>query len=137
MERLPFDSDCIRLLAANASFHYACDFRTVLSEFRRVLAIGGTLALVDTPFYENSEDGDRMVSQRVEEFREKYGIEESLARKSSYFTYSRLEELAESLNLTVQIRPVWPGLARQYQRIRGRLAGHRIAEFPLVLLGKK
>jgi ubiquinone/menaquinone biosynthesis C-methylase UbiE len=137
MERLPLDSDSVRLLTANASFHYACDFLAVLAEFRRVLATGGILAIIDTPFYENADDGERMVSQRVQEFGEKYGIAESLARKSSYLTYRRLEELAYSLNLTVQIRPVWPGLARQYQQIRGRLAGRRVAEFPLVLLGKK
>jgi hypothetical protein len=78
-----------------------------------------------------------MVAQRVAEFQNKYGIAEALARKSSYLTYSRLEELAASLQLTVQIRHVWPGLARGYRRIRARLAGQRIAEFPLVLLGKR
>jgi trans-aconitate methyltransferase len=137
MERLPLDSACVRLLVANASLHYACDFRSVLSGFRRVLAAGAILAIIDTPFYEHSADGERMVAQRVTEFHEKYGIAESLARKSSYFTYSRLDELAASLDLTVRIRHVWPGLPRQYRRIRGRLAGQRIAEFPLVLLGKR
>src|SRR5215831_11187328 len=41
MERLPFPSDRITLVAANASFHYASDFRAALSEFERVLAPGG------------------------------------------------------------------------------------------------
>jgi len=136
MERLPLDSACVQLLVANASFHYACDFRSVLSEFRRVLIPGGVLALIDSPFYENSADGERMVSQRVAEFAEKYGIAESLSRKSSYFTYRQLQELAESLHLTLRIQRVWPGVMRQYRVIRGRLAGQRIAEFPLVLLGK-
>src|SRR5262249_82901 len=35
MERLPFASGRIRLLATNASFHYAGDFRATLSEFER------------------------------------------------------------------------------------------------------
>jgi SAM-dependent methyltransferase len=137
MERLPIDSGCLRLLVTNASFHYACDFRSVLSEFRRVLEPGGVIAIIDTPFYEDSADGERMVAERVEEFREKYGIEESLARKSSYLTYRQLEELTESLDMTLRIRQVWPGLKRQYHEVRGRLAGRRIAKFPLVLLGKK
>lgn len=137
MERLPFDSGRIRLIAASAFFHYAGDFRATLSEFERVLAPGGILAIIDTPFYEDSADGDHMVSQRVVQFRQKYGIAESLARKSSYLTYKQLRELAGSLALNVRIRRVWPGFARKRAEIRGKLARRHIAEFPLVLLEKK
>jgi hypothetical protein len=52
-------------------------------------------------------------------------------------TYEELRELAASLALDVRIRRVWPGLARKYKELRGKLARHRIAEFPLVLLEKK
>jgi ubiquinone/menaquinone biosynthesis C-methylase UbiE len=65
MERLPFGSRRIRLLATNASFHYACDFRAALSEFERVLAPGGMIAIIDTPLYENSAGGERMMAERV------------------------------------------------------------------------
>src|SRR5262249_49044915 len=37
MEQLPFAPERITLLATNASFHYANDFRAALSEFERVL----------------------------------------------------------------------------------------------------
>jgi SAM-dependent methyltransferase len=137
MERMPLESGSIRLLVANASFHYASSFPCVLTEFRRVLAAGGTAAIIDTPFYEDSADGDRMVSERVVEFGKKYGIPESTARKSSYLTYSELAKLAAPLDLKVRIRRVWPGFPRSLQAVRGRLAGRRIAEFPLVLLAKK
>jgi ubiquinone/menaquinone biosynthesis C-methylase UbiE len=137
MERLPFDSGRIRLVAANASFHYASDFRAALSEFERVLTPGGIVAIIDSPVYESPADGDHMVSQRVDQFRRKYGIAESLARQSSYVTYQQLQALASSLALEVRVHHVWPGLRRKWQEFRGTLVGRRIAKFPLVLLEKR
>jgi ubiquinone/menaquinone biosynthesis C-methylase UbiE len=137
MERLPVTSDCIALLVANASLHYACDFRSVLSEFRRVLTKRGVVAIIDTPFYESPDDGERMVADRVADFAQKYHIPESMARRSSYLTYQKLARLAESLDLDLRVQHVWPGAKRKYQEIRGWLAGRRIAQFPVVLLTKK
>jgi ubiquinone/menaquinone biosynthesis C-methylase UbiE len=136
MERLPFRSGRIRLLAANASFHYARDFHAVLSEFERVLAPGGTIAIIDTPFYDNSDDGDRMMAERVVEFRQKYGLAEMFARKSSYMTYETLQQLTRLFPFTVRVHKVFPGFARKYQEVRARLAKRPIAEFPLVVLKK-
>ena len=137
MERLPFVSGRIRLLAANASFHYAVDFRAALSEFERVLTPGGMIAIIDTPFYESPADGERMMAERATEFRQKYGISEVLSRRSSYMTFDRIRELATSVGLRIQIHDVWPGVVRRYEEVRGRLAGRRIAKFPLVLLVKE
>jgi ubiquinone/menaquinone biosynthesis C-methylase UbiE len=136
MERLPIASGRIRLLATNASFHYAGDYRTALSEFERVLTPGGIIAIIDTPFYDRSADGERMMNQRVQEFGSQYGLPESLARKSRYMTLETLHELARSLALKVRVHDVWPGLARKYEEIRGRVIGRRIAKFPLVILEK-
>jgi SAM-dependent methyltransferase len=136
MERLPFISGRIRLLATNAAFHYARDFRVALAEFERVLAPGGVIAIIDTPFYENAADGERMMAQRVAEFRRKYGMEETLARRSRYLTYKQLDDLAASLSLRRRTRPVWPGLRRKYEEIRGRLLRLPIAQFPVVILEK-
>jgi len=135
MERLPFASSRIRLVATNASFHYG-DFRAALAEFERVLIPGGMIAIIDTPFYENPADGERMLDERVAEFQQKYGIPENLARKSSYMTYAKVEELARHFGLKVRIEHVWPGIARWYQAVHGRFTGRRIAEFPLVVLQK-
>jgi SAM-dependent methyltransferase len=135
MERLPFASSRIRLLATNASFHYG-DFRAALADFKRVLIPGGIIAIIDTPFYENLSDGERMLDERVIEFQQKYGIPESLARKSSYMTYAKIDELARDFGLNSRIYPVWPGFARRYRQLYGNLTGRRIAEFPLVVLEK-
>jgi SAM-dependent methyltransferase len=136
MESLPFASGRFRLIAANASFHYAGDFRATLSEFERVLTPGGTIAIVDTPFYKRAADGERMMADRVVEFHKIYGIPESLARRSRYLTLEALEKLAQPLKLNVRAHKVWPGALRTYERQRARLVGRHIAEFPLVLLEK-
>jgi SAM-dependent methyltransferase len=136
MQRLPFVAGRFRLLATNASVHYADDFRAALSEFERVLTPGGMIVIIDTPFYEKSIDGDVMMDQRVNSFRRQYGIGESLARRSSYMTFNGLEELASAAGLRCTVQRVWPGWKRQTEEIRGRLLGRRIAQFPLVLLEK-
>ena len=136
MERLPFLPERIKLLATNASFHYASDFRTALSEFERVLTPGGMIAIVDSPFYENAADGERMMAERVVEFRRKYGMPETFARRSRYLTYKGLEEMVRSLNLSCQVLPVWPGFRRSYKALRAKFAGRNIAEFPVVVIEK-
>ena len=136
MERLPFTSGRITLLATNAAFHYARDFRTALSEFERVVTPGGMIAIIDTPFYENAADGERMLSERVEDFQRKYGMTEALARSSRYLTFNELEELAASLKLKAHVHAIWPGIGRKYEQIRGKMFGRRIARFPLVTLAK-
>ena len=134
MERLPFASRRIRLLAINASFHYARDYMAALSEFERVLAPGGVIAIIDTPFYENGADGERMVAQRAASFRRNYGMNEALARSARYLTFKELEDLASSVHLKWSLRYVWPGFKRKYEEIRARLFGDRIAQFPVVIL---
>ena len=136
MERLPFASGQIRLIATNASFHYANDFHAALSEFERVLTPGGIIVIIDTPFYEHAADGEYMMALRVAEFRRKYGMTESLARTSSYLTFKAIGELASSFNFTCHVHRVWPGWRREIAKMRGRVLGRRIAEFPLVVMRK-
>ena len=137
MERLPFAANRIRLIAANASFHYASDFRATLSEFSRVLTPGGIAAIIDSPFYQNAVDGERMMAERVVEFQRKYGMPEALAHRSRYLTFNDFAAVASSLNLAWRIHRVWPGFRRSYERIRAAFAGIHIAEFPLVVIEKR
>jgi ubiquinone/menaquinone biosynthesis C-methylase UbiE len=136
MERLPFLSDRITLVAANASFHYASDFRAALSEFERVLTPGGMIVIIDSPFYEHVADGERMIAERVLRFWQKYGIGETLASRARYLTFNGFEEAARSLNLRWRMHSVWPGLARKVEEIRGNLSGRRVAQFPVVVIEK-
>ena len=137
MERLPFRSGQIRLLAANASFHYARDFRRALSEFERVLTPGGLIAIIDSPFYEDEADGERMIAERVAQFGRKYGIAADFAGRARYFAFEDIEAAASSLKLRLSMHSVWSGWRRRAEEIRARIVGRRIARFPLVLLEKQ
>jgi SAM-dependent methyltransferase len=137
MERLPLASEQVRLLAANASFHYARDFRAALSEFERVLSPGGLIAIIDSPFYEDAADGERMVAERVVEFGGKYGIAADLAGRARYFAFKEIEAAAISLKLRLRVHSVWTGWHRRTEEIRARIRGRRIARFPLVFLEKQ
>lgn len=136
MERLPFASGRIKLIAANASFHYANDFRAALAEFERVLAPGGMIVVIDSPFYDSVADGESMLADRVAEFRSKFGISEALARRSRYLTYGEFGQLIGSMNLKMSLYEVWPGYRRTFEAIRSRTFGRRIARFPVVVITK-
>jgi ubiquinone/menaquinone biosynthesis C-methylase UbiE len=136
MERLPFAADRITLVTANASFHYASDFRAALSEFERVLTPGGMIVIIDSPFYADAADGERMTAERVLHFWQKYGIGETLASRSRYLTFNGFEEIARSMNMSWRMYSVWPGLARKYEEIRGILTGRSVAQFPVVVIEK-
>jgi SAM-dependent methyltransferase len=61
---LPFGERRFDIAVFNASLHYACDLGRVLSEAARVTRPGGVLAILDTPFYAQSEDGEAMVAEK-------------------------------------------------------------------------
>lgn len=137
MNRLPFEPGRITLIAANASFHYASDFRAALSEFDRVLTPGGIIAVIDSPFYDSAADGETMLAERVAEFRRKYGMPEEMARRSRYLKFKDFEEMVRSMNLGLRVHAVWPGFRRTYEAARARLLGRRIAQFPVVVIEKR
>jgi ubiquinone/menaquinone biosynthesis C-methylase UbiE len=137
MQSLPFASSTITLLVTSASFHYVDDFRAALCEFTRVLTPGGRIVIADTPVYEQESDGQRMVAERVEEFRQKYAMPEALASRAKFLTSAELETTADSLHLALRQVRVWPGFWRSLDVVRGRFAGRRLAKFPVLELVKQ
>lgn len=137
MQSLPFASSTIRLLVTSASFHYVDDFRAALHEFTRVLTPGGRIVIADTPVYERESDGQRMVAERVKEFQRKYSMPEALASRAKFITLAQLKPAADSLRLDLRQNHVWPGLRRRLEVVRGRFAGQRLAEFPVLELVKQ
>lgn len=133
MDRLPFASGRIRLVAVSAAFHYAADFRAALGEFKRVVPPGGMIVIMDTPVYENPAEGERMIAERVADFHHKYGIAEALSRQSRYLTFRMIAEMAAQQNLKVRIERVFPGWRRKYEEFHATLAGRHIAQFPLIV----
>jgi SAM-dependent methyltransferase len=48
----------------NASLHYAVDLPAVLAEAKRVTRRGGTIAILDSPFYRRERHGEAMVAEK-------------------------------------------------------------------------
>jgi SAM-dependent methyltransferase len=127
-DALPFVGGCCDLAVFNASIHYTTDLRATLTETIRVLAApGGSIAILDSPFYRAEEDGAAMVAEKRRGETLPMGDARSdlLAIPSiEFLTRRRLEEASEGLGvewqrhrvrypLPYELRPLWA-------RIRGR-----------------
>ena len=60
-DAVPLPSGTADLTVFNASLHYAVDLPAVLAEARRLTRLGGTIAILDSPFYRREKDGEAMV----------------------------------------------------------------------------
>lgn len=83
----------------NASFHYSEDYSETLKEALRVLSTKGLIVIMDSPIYRRSDSGKKMVSEREEQFKAKYGLASDNLQSENYLTYTRLDDLAQELNL--------------------------------------
>ena len=83
----------------NASFHYSEDYAKTLKEALRVLSTHGRVVILDSPVYRRGASGEKMVQEREEQFKEKYGFASDNLQSENYLTYARLKELAQELNM--------------------------------------
>ncbi|MCA9930789.1 MAG: methyltransferase domain-containing protein, partial [Anaerolineales bacterium] len=73
-DRLPLMDDQFDLVIFNASFHYAVDYATTLTEACRVLRPEGKVVIMDTAVYHNPAAGQQMVREREAQFQKTYGF---------------------------------------------------------------
>jgi ubiquinone/menaquinone biosynthesis C-methylase UbiE len=108
----------------NASLHYSENYAETLKEALRVLSPDGQIVIIDSPVYHRGVSGEKMVREREEQFKEKYGFASDNLQSENYLTYTRLKELARELNLRWKfvtpfyglrwmLRPVIAGLSRR------------------------
>lgn len=62
MEALPFEGGSVDLAIMNASLHYAGDVRHALEEAVRVVRVGGTLVVLDSPVFADPSAGEQMTA---------------------------------------------------------------------------
>lgn len=129
-DELPAPSGAWDAVIFNGSFHYAQDAGATLGEALRVLAPGGWIAVVDTPFYAAERDGQAM----LDEARDK---DPRRGPSVGFLCPSRLAEVGEELGLVWQVEKVSMGWRWQVKnRWRGLRRRRLLASFPL-LIGRR
>jgi SAM-dependent methyltransferase len=123
-DALPLVDGCADLVIFNASLHYSTDSLCTMREALRVLRRGGSLVVMDSPFYRDSASGAAMVREREDSFRRKYGFASNSIPAEHFLTPARVEMLEAALGLSWESWPTEPlpvVVARQWRaRLRGR-----------------
>ncbi len=136
-EHLPIADDEADLLIFNGSVHYSADYQATLSEALRVLRPGGSIVLMDTPYYQRNDDGAQMLQEQREAMR-CAGAAADWVTGKGFLTPARLSAICSSLHLGARIiRPpaAWRAAAAT---LKARALRRRArAAFPLIELAPK
>jgi SAM-dependent methyltransferase len=95
-DAIPLDSASVDLAVFNASLHYATDLRAVLAEAQRVVRPGGTIVILDSPFYARETDGLAMVAEKKCEAAERFGERAEPLMTLPFIEFLTRERLARS-----------------------------------------
>jgi SAM-dependent methyltransferase len=125
-DALPFAPGQFDLVLFNGSLHYAADTAATLASAFRMLASGGTLAVMDSPMFRADRDGSAMVDEKMRHFVLDCGLADAVPQGIGYLTFARLAAIADQLQLRPSFLPSrgplrWR-LARQVARVRLRRA---------------
>lgn len=133
-DRLPFCEGQFDLVVFNAALHYAASPEVTLRESKRVLAEGGKIVVLDSPFYSKEASGAAMIAEREAGFAREFGVRRQ-APSTGFFTQEILERAAANAGLKVQAWQVdtpWDlRLRRVWTEWR---TGRELARFPLNVL---
>jgi SAM-dependent methyltransferase len=136
MDRLPFDNAQFDLVVFNASFHYSEDYSRTLAEAIRCLRPSGQLLILDSPFYHQEESGERMVEERREEYRRKYGFASNSICSREFLTPMVLDLLARNHCVSWRILKPWYGIGWALRPLKARLTKRREPAQFYVLWGR-
>jgi len=125
LARLPFQDEQFDAVIFNASFHYAEDPVSTLSEALRCVRSGGMVIISDTPWYSSEESGRRMVAERYASFLERYGTASDSIRSLEYLTDDRLRDLEQQLSVRWTIHSPRYGLKWAMRPLIARLSNRR------------
>jgi hypothetical protein len=93
-DALPFSKGQFDLLVFDASLHYAPDPRRTLLDASRMLAMGGALAVMDSPMFDSDRDGLMMADAQIGRIRQQYGLAEPIRPGKGYLTFDALDATA-------------------------------------------
>lgn len=120
---VPFPDGSFELVIFNGAIHYGPDLRRVLAESRRILRPGGAVLIIDTPFYHDSESGERMLAERSDPGR------------AGFLTYDGLSSISAELGMQCSFRHRPTTLLNRLKKRLGDLRrGRETASMPWVVL---
>ena len=99
--QLPFPKNSFDIVVFNGSLHYASDIPTLVENTMKFLKHSGILYVVDTPLYTNPISGQRMIQDRLKEFKQKYRLQLDNEFIGSYLTTDMLHRLSDQFIVTV------------------------------------
>lgn len=109
LRRLPFWDEQFDIIIFNASFHYVEDYEAALREALRCLKPGGRVVICDTPWYSREESGRKMVAERHEAFRQRFGMASNSVKSLEFLTDERLQKLEKKLSIRWTVHRPWYG----------------------------
>ncbi|MDH3457741.1 MAG: class I SAM-dependent methyltransferase [Gemmatimonadota bacterium] len=127
-EALPLSSAAFDLVVFNASIHYAVDLEATLREACRVTQPGGTLLIVDSPFYAKEVWGVAMVAEKRKAAPGMFGplVEELMAFPFvEFLTPGRLVKSSKALGLQWRRHRVRYPWRYELRPLLARLRGKR------------
>ena len=72
-EAVPMVSERFDLVIFNAALHYALDLAATMREARRLTHVGGRVAILDSPWYDDAADGEAMVREKHRDATGRFG----------------------------------------------------------------
>src|SRR5246127_2310689 len=125
LSHLPFQSGQFDAVIFNASFHYAEDPEAALCEALRCASADGIVVISDTPWYRRDESGRQMVIERRARFWAQYGSASDSLESLEYFTYERLQALADRAAIAWTVHTPHYGLRWKLRPLIARLQNRR------------
>jgi len=126
-DALPFAPGQFDLVIFNGSLHYASDGAATLAAARRLLADGGTLAVMDSPMFDDDRSGRAMVADMMLRFERDYGLRDVVPSGAGYLTFGSLARTARALGASTAFIPSRGPLA---WRLRREIARFRLGRAP-------
>jgi SAM-dependent methyltransferase len=136
MDRLPFADGQFDLVIFNASFHYSTNYSQTVDEALRCLRPGGSLVVLDTPYYYRDSSGSAMVREREAEFERKYGYRSNSIRSNEFVTRASLDRLSRECGVRWRILKPWYGWNWALRPCKARLRRRREPSKFYVLWGR-
>lgn len=92
-EDLPLSSASADIAVFNAALHYSTDLAATIAEAARVVRRGGRIAILDSPFYAKSEDGEAMVAEKHASAHPRFGDRAESLLSLPFIEFLTLERL--------------------------------------------